>query len=428
MDTQQDPHHPRDLDHVEEPLDGASQSLADALRASFSALKGIMLVLVVLYLFSNVRTIGSHEQALVLRLGECLDEVHEAGLVWAFPFPLDEIVPLPTRKSNDVLIDSHTFHRREEEIGKPLSFISRGPNRGLNPVRDGALLTADAGLVHTRWKVTYKFDDVRGFVSRIAGDKVEASERLIRTLVETIGVHVAIELTAEEAIRTRVDFVQEEMKRRINARLSELASGLTVTLVEMYEPTPPIQVRQAFEGTQRAESAKQKRIRDAEKDRTRTLSDAAGAVYPRLVRLLGTIDRGGTDQESVAAARKELDRMLEEELEGEAGKRIKEAGAYRATVVSRMENDVRWYGTLVPEYRRNPMMLINRLWEETKQEIFSNAGVTKFYRPPGLKEFRIKIPLDPEHARVEETRRLQEKEFDPRKLREERWVPVGPRE
>ena len=190
MDTQQDPNHPRDLDHVEEPLDGANQSLADALRASFSALKGIMLVLVVLYLFSNVRTIGSHEQALVLRLGECLDEVHEAGLVWAFPFPLDEIVPLPTRKSNDVLIDSHTFHRREEEIGKPLSFISRGPNRGLDPVRDGALLTADAGLVHTRWKVTYKFDDVRGFVTRIAGDEVEAAERLIRTLVETIGVQL----------------------------------------------------------------------------------------------------------------------------------------------------------------------------------------------------------------------------------------------
>ncbi|UCE61236.1 MAG: hypothetical protein JSU63_05700, partial [Phycisphaerales bacterium] len=83
----------RDPDAVEEPLDAASQSLADALRASFSILKGIMLVLVVLYLFSNVRRIDSHEQALRLRLGKLLPGVEEAGLVWSFPYPIDEIVP-----------------------------------------------------------------------------------------------------------------------------------------------------------------------------------------------------------------------------------------------------------------------------------------------------------------------------------------------
>ena len=92
--------------------------LADALRASFSILKGIMTVLVVLYLFSNVRTIGNHEQALRLRLGRLLPGVHDPGLMWAFPFPIDEIVPLPTRKSNELKIESHTFHRREGEVGE----------------------------------------------------------------------------------------------------------------------------------------------------------------------------------------------------------------------------------------------------------------------------------------------------------------------
>ena len=96
----------------ERPLDAAGQSLADALRASFKILKGIMMVLVVLYLFSNAQCVQPHEQALVLRLGRLLPSVKDPGLVWAFPYPLDEIVPLPTNKINETLIDSHTFRRR----------------------------------------------------------------------------------------------------------------------------------------------------------------------------------------------------------------------------------------------------------------------------------------------------------------------------
>lgn len=426
IDESRDPHVHRNLEAVEQPLDAAHQSLADALRASFGVLKLIMLLLVLLYLASNVRSIDSHEEALVLRLGNLHRVVERPGLIWAFPFPIDEIVPLPTKKSNELLIDSHTFHRSGNEIGKPLSFISRGPNEPLNPSLDGALLTADAGLVHVRWKATYKFKDVSSYVTNIAGDKIEAAEKLIRTFVETTGIEVASERTAEEMIRTRVDFVQSEMKRRINARLAGLQSGVEITEIAMYEPTPPIQVRRAFDATQQAENRKQQTMRTAQKDRTRILSLAAGASHKRLIRLLDNIDRAGTNERSVKELRTVLDRILDLEAEGEAGKRIKNAGAYRTVVVSRMQADVERYRALLPEYRRNPMMLINRLWEQTKQQIYASPGVTKFYRPQGLREFRVKIPLDPEAVRSAEEQRLLGKRSDVSKLHKERWVPVGP--
>ncbi|MGD2108126.1 MAG: hypothetical protein PVI86_01915, partial [Phycisphaerae bacterium] len=113
----------RNLELPEEPLDAASQSLADALRSSFSVLKVIMVVLVVLYLFSNVRSIDLYEEALTLRLGRLHRVVDKPGLVWAFPFPIDEIVPLPTKQSNDTLVRSHTLFRNQQEKGKPISFI-----------------------------------------------------------------------------------------------------------------------------------------------------------------------------------------------------------------------------------------------------------------------------------------------------------------
>ncbi len=420
-----DPHGHRDPVGGEQPFDRANQSLSDALRASFRILKAIMLVLVILYLFSNVRTVGSHEQVLVLRMGKLLDKVHEAGLVPAFPFPIDQVVALPTRKSNDLTIQSHTFRRLEDEIGKPLTYVHRSMGEGLHPSLDGALLTADSGLVHVQWKVTYKFDDIVQYINLLAGEKVEAAERLIKTMVETVGIQVASELTAEEVIRTRVDYVQSEMKRRVKARLADLGSGIDVTLVEMYEPTPPVQIREVFDQTQMAENAKQRRIRDADQERIKILSEAAGAAHVRLVPLLERIDRAQAAGQT-ADVSTELERLLEREVEGKAGKMIKDAGAYHAIVVGRIQSDVELYRTLLPEYQRNPDLLIGRLWERTRQEIFDSPGVTKIYRPPGLRQMWVMIPLDPEQTRETEEERLRKKEFDPSKLRPEELRIIGP--
>jgi membrane protease subunit HflK len=417
-------HH--ELDPMEEPLDAANQSLADSLRASFSVLKGIMAVLVVVYLFSNVKSIESHEEALVLRLGELRRVVNQPGLVWAMPDPMDQIVLLPTRKSNELFVDSHTFFRTAEEQGKPLSFISRSPAQGLSPTRDGALLTADAGLVHTRWKVTYKIDDLRSFVTNLYGSGVGAAESFIRLLVETVGVEVATELTAEEMSRSSFDLVQGEMRRRINVRLTELNAGISVTLVEMVDPTPPIQVRGAFDSTQRAENVKEQTIRAAEQQRAEILSAVAGGAHEKLADIFDAIDRGGTQDQPVEVLKKRMEEILVNEAEGEAGRLIKDAGAYRAVVVSNMQSDVDRYRTLLPEYKRNPKVLLTRLWEQTRQEIFESPGVSKVYRPRGLREFRLKIPLDPEERRTVEEDRLREVQSDLEKIRPTKILPVGP--
>lgn len=420
-----DQHDHRNVDVIEAPMDAANRSLSDALRASFSILKGIMMVIVVLYLFSNVRRVDSHEEALVLRLGRLLPEVQQAGLVWAMPFPLDEIVPLPTKQSNTFTVESHTFQRRPQDRDKPLSFISWPSGMGLHPSLDGALMTADGGLVHTKWKITYKIDRVDQYVSNVRSRQTEAAEALIRTFVETCGIHVGSEVTADELIRTRVEYVQDEITHRVNQRLASIDSGILVTRIEMHEPTPPIAVRDSFDATQRAENVKQKRLRDAEQTRDSILNEAGGEAGAKLLAVLNAIDDGGTPEQPLSFWRGELDRVLLEEAEGNAGRMIKDAGAYLAIVSGQMQSDVELYRTLLPEYKRNPHLLVNRLWEQTKQGIFTNPSVTKVYRP-GNSPFRIHIGLDPDHTRQEEARRLQEKRFDPASLMPTRVVPLGP--
>ncbi len=415
-----------DSEAIDAPLDSANKSLADALRASFRILKGIMCVLVLLYLFSNVRKISPSEQALTLRFGKLDPVVHSAGLVWAFPFPIDEVVPLPTKQSNDLMVNSHTFFRSGNEKNRPLKEITRNENEGLNPSRDGALLTADGGLVHTRWKVTYKIDDVSSYVTEIAGQKVEAAQKLLTILVENSGVHIATTYTAEEMIRTKVDSVQQQMRQRINDELKALHSGIHVTLVEMFEPTPPLQVRDAFEQAQRAENQKQKYIREARQDETRILSEAAGSSYKFVQRLLDNIEDATSLGENTDKLQAALDRVMMEEVEGEAGQLIKDAGAYLSVAVGQMKSDLELYRTLLPEYDRNPRLLIARLWEQTRQEIMLSPGVTKIYRPAGS-QFRLHIPLDPDQVREDETSRIEKRSsraiFSSKKPRQ---VPMGP--
>ena len=286
------------------------------------------------------------------------------------------------------------------------------------------VLTADSGLVHMQWKVTYKIDDVSSFLREFVGDKVAAAESLLKTVLETTAIEVAGELTAEELIRTRVDHVQSEMRRRINERLTGMKAGIDVSLVQIDEPTPPISVRDAFDDTQKAESFKQKKINEAEQERTRILSEAAGVAYPQLLKLLDEMDAAKTDQERTLK-RLAVDEMLMNSVEGKAGRAIKDAGAYHSKVVNQIQSDVELYRTLVPEYERNPSLLIGRLWETTRQRILDSAGVTKLYRPGGEQEFWLQVPLDPEQTRMDEELRMRTKEFDPKDLTPKHYVPLG---
>jgi membrane protease subunit HflK len=397
----------------EEPLDAANQALADALKVSFKILKGIMVILVVLYLLSNVRCIGSHEQALVLRLGALKKGVKEPGMVRAWPFPVEEIVPLPTKKANTLTIDSHNFHRQPIELGKELDTITRGEHRGLHPVMDGSLMTADGGIVHLQWKITYNFSDVSQFVTNVRGDDREAAEELIKVMLETVGVHIGGEMTAEEIIRTKVSELRFMMKERLNQRLKALGAGLEVTQVDVNQLTPPLQVRPVFAQTQRAEQRKEADIARARKEATQRMNDAAGASHEKIIALLDRLQATPLDDPDYAPTQAKLDDVLRNEAGGLAGNRINRAGAYHARVVGQMQADLEQYRTLLPEYQRDPVLLIERLWQEARLSILNNSSVVKLYVPPGLAEFRVKIPRDPEQERQKEQIRLLDKDETP---------------
>jgi len=399
------PHHghadgPGPMD--EAPMDAANQSLADALRTSFRILKLLMVVLVALFLLSGVFTVEQNEEAVVLRLGRLSGDVRQPGLHWAFPYPIDQVVRLPVRQSNELSLDSHWLHLRENERDRPITQIQR-EHGGLKPGLDGALLTADGGLFHIRWKVIYSIEAIDRFVSRVKGTTLPDAEAIITPVLENAAFHVAAGMTADEMI-AGVSGIQDQVRARVNRRLEELQTGVRVTSLHIPESSPPVQTLAEFRSVTDAEQYKQRVIRDAEQEAANVLNQAAGGSYTVLLDAIDDYEDAVADgdAERSAAAEAQVDEILENTAAGEVGWMIAGARSYYTSAVQGIQADIERYRSMQDEFARNPTLLVARLVEDAFQEILTRPGVTKIYLPTGAKEVRVKIGPDPQQRQLDE--------------------------
>ena len=186
-------HHHEHDDALDVPLDAANESLANALRASFRILKLIMFVLVAMYCFSGVQCIDENEEAVVVRFGKLLPEVRGSGLSLAFPYPIDETIVIPTKRDNRLLV-KHWPQLSPEQEAEPLNRVRGGG--GLNPAIDGALLTADKGMVHMQWSLLYRITDLQQYVRYVADDQSLKLDDLITSIVDKVAIHTVAEYSA----------------------------------------------------------------------------------------------------------------------------------------------------------------------------------------------------------------------------------------
>ncbi|MHC4527909.1 MAG: SPFH domain-containing protein [Planctomycetota bacterium] len=126
-------------------LDAADKSLAEALRISFVVLKIIMVVLVLLFLASGLRTVEPGEQALVLRFGKIRGapgkKVLKPGPHWVFPYPIDRLVRIPAQETISLPIDSFWYFQTREDLLESRAKIKRRLPANLDPIKDGYCLT-----------------------------------------------------------------------------------------------------------------------------------------------------------------------------------------------------------------------------------------------------------------------------------------------
>ena len=400
---------------VSEDLDAAGKSLSEALRISFIVLKVIMIVLVVAFLASGFKTVGSDEQALVLRFGK-IRGVGEKRVLkprtwpyWVFPYPIDTMVKIPVEKKVDLTVRSFWYYQSPERMLSEPSIEKTRVLPELDPIRDGYCITrserqdesisgsggSDYNIVHCKWQLTYQIDDPERFFKNVYVEDVkpgdiyfdvitESITPLLQSLFEDVIVTAIVNYTIDDVMFEKVASLTKRIRGLLQEKLDTIESGIKVVRIQLTGRTWPLQVDEAFKALVTASQDRQTTISQAQTYAESTLNETAGPVAEKLFLAL--------NDDTISEEEMEL---LWFQLAGKAQEKITEARAYRTKVVASARANAEYFQELLPEYRKHPELVVQKIYLDAIERIFTNADEIFVIQPTeGTKETEVRILLN----------------------------------
>lgn len=399
-------------------LDPAQQSLADALAVSFTVLKFAMLAAVFAYAFSGVFSVGSNEVALRLRFGNYVgapgERVLERGTYFAAPFPIEQVIKVDTRPNTLKLDKDFWYETGMNERGTTRDQIRNTRAGPLNPMRDGSLLTGDVNVAHAQWTITYIIGDPVAYVTNVG--QRELADQLIKCIVAQGIIRAIAQLPADDLLKGLVN--REVATATAQETLDAMASGLQITQLALDQVSAPVSVVASFDAVTTAETDRARRIVQAQQDRARILGEAAGQASDSLIALLDEYERvreTGTSSE-IAVSEQKLKEVFDTltvnniSIGGLVAESINSARTYRTQVVEAVKGDREVFERLLPQFEKNPRIILSRLWEDARERILT-GDVETFYTLDGRLELQInrdpQIQQDRQKSQIEALKQRQ---------------------
>jgi membrane protease subunit HflK len=401
-----------------EPLSPGYSYFSNALKVSFTLLKVIMIILVVVFVVSGFRKVEHDEQALVLRFGKIRglgeNRILGPGLKMLWPYPVHEIIKIPVQRKINVPLSLFWYYQRPgEEMGEAVDEKTYVPDT-LNPLTEGYCLVrgekqgplieategSDYNILHSKWVLTYQIinpesfykncfvDDSRLQAGQNYGDVIEQNiTPFLEDLLADAVVRTMVNYTIEEAMYERSASVTDHVKRLLQEKLDKLNSGIRVIDVQRNRIAVPRQVAFAFQAAHSAVQAREKAISEAKLYSEKTLSETAGPVATELLKVLHDKDANTSRTE-----------QLWLHLAGKAQEQIADARAYRTRVVETARANADYLRQILPEYRKHPKLVIQRIYKDAMEQIIENADEKIIMQPAqthGGTEIRVQLNRDP---------------------------------
>lgn len=337
--------------------DAGSRALSEALRRSFTIVKFIMVVLVVVFLGSNLRIVEPQEKAVILRFGKPVGQGEDAllgpGAHWAFPYPIDEIVRIPVGQVQSVE-SSVGWYATTAAMEATGQLPPPGPS--LNPERDGYMLTGDENIIHVRGTLRYRIDE--------PGLRYEfglaSASNLVQNAFNNALVQVAARFQVDNILTRDVAGFREAVRRRLEQLIVSQDLGIVVDQIAL-RTMPPRQLQEKFDAVLETEINTSQTINEAKTYANQTLSSAR-------TRASGLLSAGESDRK----------RMVE----------FVRAEANR-------------FQDLLPSYRRNPQLFVQQQRAEAFRRILTNVQ-EKILLPnrTGGKPYELRIQMNRQPQRV----------------------------
>lgn len=422
-------------------MDAAQQSLADALRVSFTVLKFVMVLLVVVYVFSGIFRVDEQNRAVRLRFGELVGQA-EYGPGWHFglPFPLEEVIQVPRNTQTYRIDKTFWYDNPDNRTPEQLAF------QPIDPIKDGFLITGDTNIVHVQFELSYIIEDIQLYIENVG--TLEKAEELLHTAAQRGMLH-AVASVSVDAIVNQGRYPTQEALSKTQQVLDALRTGITVqqVLIDRENQSMPPAVRNAYVEVTNAQADKATAIESARQEYDRVLNDTAGAAHDELYRLIlayddalqrGDDDLAGLIQAEISEAFKqqqiassELDEKVAQYLDaagdkteeqspgfdtartglvealqeadpegrtgprvsGEASSTISDALAFQTTSVEQALQRLKNFNSYIEQYREHPLLITHELWHASRERVLTGM-VETIYTPTG--QLRILDTRDPD--------------------------------
>jgi len=426
-------------------LDPANQSLADALRVMLGLVKVAMIVLVGLFLLSNLTTIKEGERGVELTLGRISRQELDPGTRWTWPFPIGEVVKVDQGFREITLDRSFWVYVPEGTVDASPDKLMAQPTLKPDQGGSGSVLTADGNIAHTQWKVGFFRTDVAKYSQNVLpGDE----EQIVRAAAMRGVVQAVASVTIDDLLKQSgegVSTVASRAKQIAQETLDRFDSGIQIQNMSMTGVIPPLAVRNDFNRSQQATTRAAQKIEEAQRDGAKTLLQTVGDAKGYLILYLNKYEEALARKDDKEATRilTVIDALLigekvavtggsvdlaggsatlpDAEVVGMAGGEVAnmlaEAQAYRSSVVNISKSQLTHYEAKLGQFRANPLVMVQREWTDAVATFMARDSVQVMLLPPNSQLATLLLNRDPDAMRAAEMARKQREQFDTERQR-----------
>jgi membrane protease subunit HflK len=405
-----------------EPGDAANKAFVDALQMTFKLLKLLMVGTIIWYFAYGAFQVKPEEVALIKRFGKIVgigpERELKQGLHWAWPFPIDEIIKV--RKDKRTAGIDLWFNMTEEERIRGKSAMV---GESLVPGRDEYVITGDANILHISMIVKYRVADAFDYVSNIKDadnlDVVNPEENLIRTLADNAIVQASGQFKVDDLLGSQKASFSTLVKKIMDESLQSTKCGLQLEDVLINKIDPPRQVVANFNEVRNAAEHMHGNIQSAVGDSEQKMTQTAGQGYQELITALEREKELSLNNDpKLPEAKKQVEQLLEQ-AGGSAREIMERSLSYRTKMVKSAKADAEYLQALLPEYQKNPKVVLTRLLLSTLEQ--SMPLVHKWYMPKDVYRIRMQIDRDPDEMKYAQPQDTQQEQMNVNQQ-----MPMGP--
>ncbi len=273
--------------------------------------------LILVGVFSSVKTVGPEEEGVVIQLGE-FNRTVQPGLNFLIPFGIERMYKIPVQRQL-----KQEFGFRTTRAGTQSEYSTSGYGD------ESMMLTGDLNLTDVEWVVQYRITDSYKYLF-----KVRNAETTLRDMSESVMRKVVGDRTVNEVLTVGRQEIASSVEVRLQELCDEYENGIRIDQVVLQDVNPPEPVKPSFNAVNEAQQERETLINQAEAEYNR--------VIPR--------------------------------ARGEAEQTIQLAEAFALNRVNRAKGEAERFNALYGAYIKAPEVTKQRIYLETMERVLPKIG------------------------------------------------------